>query len=242
MEEILAAAVFPLILFAGGAYLVYRGVRRRAGPTDSVTGAVGCSEPIESPIGKRKCVYSRVVVEYYQRGTTPWKEVYSYESQAMFKIDDRPVDPTHASFSLSPPDRFEGYVRPKPGLFDSIGPRIRQFRAIADVTSEISPAEIMDESALRAVLSLPGAKEKLKTYLNGALRISEHCLQVGAEATVVLDPAAPRSDKISGTLDYPLEINVHGQRGAMNAKALASMALGAFLILLSSAVFLLLLS
>ncbi|MFH0884639.1 MAG: hypothetical protein V1861_02935 [Candidatus Micrarchaeota archaeon] len=237
MAEIILL-IFPIILSLAGGYLLYRGAVRKLQKRDAISGAVAEAEPLLSHISAQRCAYSKVVVEYYQRGANPWKEIYSFESKVPFKIGAKTVDPTHASFSLPVPKRFEGYIRPNPGLFDMIGPGIRQLRGMADITSEISPGEVLDGHALNIVLSLPGAKERMKNYMKGAIRVTEHCLPLGTEVTVAIDPAAPQgsANRISGTLEYPLVISVHGAHSIMDEKALMSMGLGAFLVLLALSV------
>jgi hypothetical protein len=238
MAEIIML-IFPIILTLAGGYLLYRGAIRKLERKVSVSGQVSPIEPLLSHISSQKCAYSKVVVEFYQRGTSPWKEIYSFESKVLFKIGGKTVDPAHAAFVLPAPKRFEGYLRPNPGLFDMIGPGIRGLRGIADITSEVSPGEILDEHVFKTVLSLPGAKERMKNYLHGAIRVTEHCLPLGTDVTVVIDPAAPPQSGttgISGTLEYPLAISVHGAHNIMDEKALASLGLGAFLVLLALAV------
>lgn len=240
----LLSAVFPLLSMLGGGYLFYRGIRRKLGKSESVSGRLTCREPVESRISSGKCAYSKVSVMLYQRGSMPWKEVYSFESRAPFSVEGKTVDPTHAVFSVENPKTYEGYVRPSPGLFDQIGPGIRQLRGLADVTSEISPSEVLDEGVLKALLGLPGAKEKLKNHLKGALRVIEAVMPEGTYVTVIRDPAAPpgKPGEISGTMDYPLAISDSAgspTSTVMDEKALLSIILGAFLICLGAAALLL---
>jgi hypothetical protein len=240
----LLSAVFPLLSILGGGYLFYRGIRRKLGTGESLSGRITCADPLESRISGRKCAYSKITVFFYQRGPSPWKEVYSFESRVPFRIEGKPVNPAHAAFFVESPKTYEGYIRPSPGLFDQIGPGIRQLRGIADVTSEISPNEVLDEAVLRALLGLPGAKEKLKNHLKGALRVVESMVPEGTYVTVMRDPAAPpgKPGEIAGTLDYPLAISDSaGGRAAsvMDEKALLSIILGGFLICLGAAALLL---
>ncbi len=231
--------VFPAVLTLAGGYLLYRGAMRKSGKKVTISGPLSSGGQLQSHITAQGCAYSKVVVEYYQRGANPWKEIYSFESKVPFKVDGKAVDPAHASFHLPPPKRYEGYIRPNPGLFDMLGPAMRQVRGIADITSEISPGEILDERVLRTVLALPGAKERMKNYMHGAIRVTEYCLPLGTSVNVAVDPLAPQvgaGSSISGTLEYPLVIGVHDAGVVMDEKALASIGLGAFLILLALAV------
>ncbi len=231
--------VFPAVLTLAGGYLLYRGAMRKSGKKVTLSGPLSAGGELQSHITAQGCAYSKTVVEYYQRGAKPWKEIYSFESKVPFKIDGKTVDPSHASFHLPQPKRYEGYIRPNPGLFDMLGSAMRHVRGVADITSEISPGEILDERVLRTVLLLPGAKERMKNYMHGAIRVSEYCLPLGALVNVAVDPLTPQggpSTQISGTLEYPLVIGVHDAGVVMDEKALASMGLGAFLILLALAV------
>ncbi len=239
-------AIFPLLSLFGGGYLVLRGLRRKFGRGQTVSGRISCKEPLESRISKGENAYSKVTVELYQRVPTPWKEIYSFESRTPFVIDGKTIDPTHASFFVESKKTYEGYARPKPGLFDQLGTGVRQLRGIADVTTEVSPSAVLDEAVLKALLGLPGANDKLKNHLKGALRITEAVIPVGTFVTVIRDPAAPPSsdEGISGTEDYPLAISdsAGGQAlSVMDEKSLTSLALGAFLICLGLAALLLML-
>lgn len=236
--------VFPAVLSLAGGYLLFRGIARKTQARESVIGNVASSGPLESHVTGQKCAYSKVIVEYYQRGGSPWKEIYSLEARVPFRLGAKSVDPSHATYHLAPPKTFEGYLRPNPGLFDTIGPTVRQMRGIADFTSEVSAGEILDEKVLRTVLALPGAKERMKNYMNGAIRVSEYCLPNGTGISVAMDPAASQipGGAIAGSLEFPLAISVAGAESVMNEKAFMSIALGGFLLLLALGVAILALS
>jgi hypothetical protein len=229
--------ILPAAAFAGGIYLVIRGLRRgQASP--GVSGALSCQDAFDSHITKRQCAYSKVVIERYRRGHDPWEVLYKLERSVPFRAGRSQVDPEHADFRISAPALFTGYLKPGKGILDELQTNIRHIRSIADFTGEVAPNEFLDESAISAVLGLPGAADKLKTHMKSAFRISEYLLPVGAEVTVFQDPAVPlgKAGPLHGTLEYPLIVSDQAALASaplVREKSVMSMFLGAILIIIS---------
>jgi hypothetical protein len=232
--------ILPIAALAGGIYLVIRGLKR-GGAGSGVSGTLSCPEAFDSHITKRKCAYSKVVIERYRRGHDPWEVLYKLERFAPFSAGRSQVDPEHADMRVSAPTLYTGYLKPGKGILDELQTNIRHIRSIADFTGEVASNEFLDDSIISAVLGLPGAAEKLKPHLQSAFRISEYALPVGAEISVFQDPAVPlgKGGLLHGTLEYPLIVSDQAALASaplVREKSLFSLLLGAGLILISIAI------
>ncbi len=204
MED-LFILILPAAAFVGGIYLAYRGFRRLSGPPGgAVSGTVRCKDDMRSRMTNERCAYSRVVVERYQGGHQPWKEIFSFERRAPFMVGGRDVDPAHADFRLSRSFVAQGYVRRDKGPIERAAsfitgplsgmPSLSVARGAFDLTQEVRENEFLEPDAYTSIMALAGAREKVAPYSRQPLRISEFMLREGGSAIVVPDPAAHKPE------------------------------------------------
>lgn len=236
---LLFSLFLPLITFSAGAYLVYRGLRRMS-PSGAIRGKMRIPNPIESPASKRLCAYSRVVVDYYAGGHTPWRNIYSAEKKTNFSVGGKEVDATHADFRLLAPYMSRGHVAPR-GLVSELKYNLRQVGDFMDILAEVGPKEILDQPMLDAIMENEAAKKKIRPFLSKPLRILEYLLEEGAEISIATDPATSQAGgTIRGTESYPLLITNAGEEAAsssMREKAYLSLFVGAALLAASFLLF-----
>ncbi len=235
MMDLVCSLFFPFAMLIAGGYLLARGLRRPAA-AEALRGRVSSSGAFESHITRTKCVYSRVVVEQYRRGHDPWERVFSVERREPFTVSGRKVDPARADMRTSLPTAYVGYMRPGKGLVQELSANLRQVQGLADITSEVAPNEYLDDQVIVALLAIPGARDRLRKHMGKALRVTEHVISASSEVSVFADPSMPQAAgaPISGTEEFPLIITDSAAARAksiMSEKSLASIALGALLII-----------
>jgi hypothetical protein len=229
--------VFPVAAFAGGVYLVLRGMRRGSSAPDAA-GPVSSSSPLLGPLGHAACAYYKIVVERYRPGHSPWEQVYATERSARFSVGRSEVSPDNADVRASAASVHTGYLKPGKGIISDLRANARHVRALADFTGEVAPGEFLEDDVILSVLGLPGAAEKLKPHLGSALRVTEYALPIGAEACVFQDPDLPKEKgaPLQGSLEYPLIVCDKAslsQAPLLREKSMLSLALGAVLIAVS---------
>jgi hypothetical protein len=211
-----------------------------------LNGRASSPSAFESHATRAKCIYSRVMVEQYRRGPNPWEKIFTLERREPFSISGRLVDPAGADIRVEAPSVFTGYLRPGKGLIQEFAANLRKVQGIMDITAEVSPNEFLDENVAAALLSLPGARDRISRHSGRALRVTEHVIPAGAAVSVYADPAGPKpaDGTVRGSAEYPLIISDSIGSGAdkvMGQKSLASIIIGSVLVLLSLALFLFLL-
>lgn len=196
--------VFPAVVLVGGAYLVYKNLRRdyvfgniektkidslSAQPTE-FSGIARCQKPLQSHVTKQNCVYSRATVEY--EGTeSRWRPIVSVEKKAPFFVEDDSgrvaIDPSDADFQISGPSTFVGCSLHH-GQKGTIGASILARAGATGVLRGIvlpNDREAIDETALDALLENPEARQKMATYLTKPLRIKEYTIPEGTKLYLV---------------------------------------------------------
>jgi hypothetical protein len=237
--------VFPLMALGGGAYLILRGLQMRAGTPVLLSGRARSLESLRSPLGGEACVYSRVIVEYYQGGHQPWREIFSFEKRPPFSMDGRRVDTGFADFRVRETLSESGYARRDKGMFEQFGDMLAKsqpgeiVRSVATaVTFTPGAAEeiggsYLDSKRMEALLKLPGAQGRMRPHIRKALRIREYSVPEGALVSVAGGTEGPGG--ISGKMDAPLVISDGSEGGARESlveKGAISILIGGALVLL----------
>ncbi|MFH1222470.1 MAG: GIDE domain-containing protein [Candidatus Micrarchaeota archaeon] len=86
-----------------------------------VFGKAKCKENMISPVVRQKCVYHKLVGEYYRSGKHGgWRKIYEYTSMNPFYIEDETgkilVDPKDAEIDIPSDSVYQGYISGK-GFF-----------------------------------------------------------------------------------------------------------------------------
>ncbi|MEW6034986.1 MAG: hypothetical protein AB1529_00095 [Candidatus Micrarchaeota archaeon] len=237
MSEIAALFGFllPAAAFAGGAYLIFRAAGRLS-PSGTLSGEVSCPKPVQAFVSGKAAAYSRLVVDFYQGGHAPWKNVLVLEKRAPFTVSGKEVGPDHADFRLSSPKVYVGYPAVEGGMIDELRHNLKQLQSMADFSGEVGPNESIPSEVLAPLMANPGIKAKLAPHMRKPLRISEYSLAEGARVSVLSDPAIRQGGKtLKGTVEFPLIItdDDSAASSAMREKALLSAGIGVFLVLFS---------
>ncbi|HSB46820.1 MAG TPA: hypothetical protein VLD37_02315 [Candidatus Bilamarchaeum sp.] len=243
--------VFPVLVFALGAYLVFRGASKPE--PKSVSGTARCANPLKSPVSGRSAAYFRLVIEAYRGGHAEWKEIYRAESNSPFTLSGRPVSLEYADIRISKPAVFEGhskadFIKGDIALFGSVFGQFQNNITTALAASFViaraigflpTGTQFLDEPILQGLLADPAIKKALRPHLGKYLRVSEYSIEDGSRITAVSG-----SGELRGSLERPLLITDGSQDEALSTieeKAKTSILLGAGLLTFSFVISLLLL-
>lgn len=148
-----------------------------------VFGKARCKENHLSPIAKQKCIYHKVIGEYYRSGKHGgWKNIYTNETRDPFYLEDETgkilVDPKLAEIDIPRDNLYEGYIAGK-GMF---GFQKKQ----------------MDAKVLQFISALPPIpKGSFMAHANEDVRISEFYIAEGDDL-YVLGTAVQRPEATGG--------------------------------------------
>lgn len=150
-----------------------------------VFGKAKCKEELISPISKQKCVYYKIVAQYYDERVAEyyfgnksggWQTIYTDEEKRQFYAEDEmgkiEIDLTQADMDVTPKIKYEGALE-----YDKL---------LGEAKGQI------DEKVLRFVDELPPSqKRKFIACKNNNMRISEYYIAKN-ERVYVLGTAMPR--------------------------------------------------
>jgi hypothetical protein len=181
--------IMGLVLLIGGVqrYLLYQKISNT--PTSKVrSAAVGLVElfgkakmdkDMDSPISKAKCIYWRVLGEYYYqaRKSSGWRTIYNKASSIPFYLEDDTgkmlVDPKDGEIDIPQDFRSEGHLSDMKILGMTFNKKL-------------------EEKALAYINSEPSAKSAFNSHSGSRLRITEFFIAEG-DPLYVLGNAEPRS-------------------------------------------------
>ncbi len=203
---------FPLAMFLGGAYIVYRGMNSKKG---ALSGVVSSATAFESFPSKQKCVYYETVVEYYSGAPKQWKEAIVIKpslERAEFVISGKTLGVSKAVFEISNRITYKGYVssrfRGVVGAFMEytnktapveIALEIMHSAGLRDQDDFVSRNEYLPDEIISSLISKPGSKELAK-HFGKPLRIHEYIIPLGAKVyTSGSDGSSPAEIVISDT-------------------------------------------
>lgn len=219
------ALFFPAATFAGGAYMVWRGIvkkdaseSRRPPENIMLSGAARCSAPVTSYISGQKCIEATTTVQAYRPFTNTWGPPFMLiQRAAPFSIGGTHIDPGEASFRRRVRAELKGY--PPEVERDALGAfwqNTRRANAVAILMGviewlglrshypRISPEDRISESTVRAILGgLPPREDAgaLRRMMNDGILITEAIVPVGAEVHVLSSGVTVRKgNRISGRM------------------------------------------
>jgi hypothetical protein len=236
MIAYIAAFAFPFSVFAIGGYLIFRGISKPE--TKSASGKVRSAQAFQSQVSRKTVTYSKLVIEAYQGGHAPWKEIYREERKSDFALSGRPISMEFADVRLSGPAVLEGYLRREKGSIEQFGEYFYRWAGpmttILQAVSLDQKGEIrfLDDAVVQPLMSEnAAAKAAIMKNKSKPLRISEFTIEDGARIC-----AASTLADLKGGLEHPLLITdtpENDARSTMDEKARTSVLLGAGLVLFS---------
>jgi hypothetical protein len=238
MIAYLAAFAFPFSVFAIGGYLIFRGISKSE--TRSVSGKAKPHKTFKSPVSGKNVTYSKLVIEAYQGGHTPWKEIYKDELKMDFILCGKNVSMEFSDVRITVPLVLEGYIRRKKGDIEEFGEYLYRWagyigspgRTILQIARSLgSKGELrfLDDALVGGLMSEGSVKAAIEKNIRKPLRISEFTIEDGTRLCVASNQADLR-----GTMEHPLLITdtpENDARFTMEEKARTSILLGAGLVL-----------
>lgn len=243
---------FPFMLFIGGSYLIFRGLRRGCFLGCRIfSGKVG-GQSFPSHLSNQNCIYSKVVIEYSQGGHLPWRQIGVLEKKSQFLLDGKTVDPEYADIRLSTPKIFTGRAKPNRTLLESAVDAVKKTGPGQTISSAVesvlpsAPEQFLDMNVYAVLLKNEQISRNIKRHRGRELRVREYVLAEGSDVCVLANGSAPVSEStIAGSMEFPLLITdkpAADARSAMNEKAYLGILLGGGAILLALVILVLLLA
>lgn len=149
-------------------------------------------EPITSPITKTKCVFWRLVAEYYQSGKHGgrWCVFYKKDASSEFYLEDDTgrilVSPKNAIVEIPPDNVYTGHLSDR-GFFGLL------------------PQQQLDKKVLEFLDEHPEAKLQFRIHSNSLLRVSEYYINED-DRVYVLGTAEVRTEAGAGPANENLII------------------------------------
>lgn len=224
----LADILLSLALFVSGAYIGFRGKERldSISKLSSYSGPAKAERPLESNLTKERCIYSHLVVEYYQAlrrpGLPKWDVAVDLKRQSTFMLEGSLFDPASSDVDAKPV-QVSGYLR-------SVG-ALDEFITRSGIASHNLPIDSQAESNL---LSSPEVKSRLAPHMKKILRITETVIPEGAEVFVLSYPPKNQHEPAA-----PILVSTSPPSKALSSlanRAYVGLGLGAALILVAFAI------
>ncbi len=231
--------LFPTAALLAGAFLLIRGYLKLQLVPAITSGPVSSPGKMKEPLSGQPCAYYRLVLECYRGGASPWRTLASMEGRADLMVGKTLIRPDFADFQLKA-RVTEGFVRREPGLLEEM--RTMYPLRLAKGILRASPfshdpfeERFLEDSFVTVLKGLDPLKKKLADNIRRPLRITEYVLPEGAKAFVSGGKSA--GGILSGELENRLIITDSDEgdiRSAVRDRAAASIAAGAFLLVLSA--------
>jgi hypothetical protein len=147
-----------------------------------IFGKAKCSEPMESPISKAKCIYWRLKCEYYRRSgkNSHWSDFYNASSSNMFNLED---------------DTGMMLIDPKDGEIDIPSDFVSKGH-LSGAGFLGMPQQALDKKVLDYLAANPDINQKFQSHRNTDLRVTESYIAEG-DPLYVLGTAETKPDSNS---------------------------------------------